>query len=118
MKFLANENFPYLSIFLLREARIDVVSIGETYPGITDEQVMQIAINEHRTIVTFDKDYGELLYKYGFRPPEGVIYLRLRDFQPHEPANLILNMINSAEFVFHGHFTVIDFESVRQRRIM
>ncbi len=117
MKILANENVPYLSISILREAGIDIVAIGETYSGITDEQVMQLAIAEHRTIITFDRDYGELIYKHGFKPPEGVLYLRLRDFLPHEPALLILKLINSADFVLEGYFTVIDFESIRQRKI-
>lgn len=37
MKFLANENFPGPSIAYLRDNNIDVKSIAEHSPGISDE---------------------------------------------------------------------------------
>lgn len=58
MKFIANENFPGPSITLLKEKNIDLVSIAEVYQGISDEQVMKIAIEERRIILTHDSDYG------------------------------------------------------------
>lgn len=78
---------------------------------------MQIVINENRTIITFDRDYGELIYKYGFRPLAGVIYLRMQNFQPEEPAELLLNLLNNPNLEFVGFFTVADEKSVRQRKI-
>ena len=79
-KFLANENIPLATIFRLRKEAFDVSSIGLDAPSITDEEVLQIAINENRTIITFDRDYGKLVYKYGFRPPAGVICLRMTNY--------------------------------------
>ena len=78
---------------------------------------MQIAINENRTIITFDRDYGELIYKYGFRPSAGVIYLRMQNYQPEEPAELLLNLLNNTSVEFAGLFTVADEKSIRQRKI-
>ncbi len=63
MKFLANENLPLPSVAFLRKENIDIISIAEQRPGITDEEVMKIAIAEQRTIITHDSDYGELIYK-------------------------------------------------------
>ncbi len=34
---------------------------------------MTIAINEERTILTFDRDYGELTFKHNYKPEKGVI---------------------------------------------
>lgn len=62
MKLLANENFPYPSIFYLRDKGFDIVSIGMENPSIKDSEIMSIAINESRTILTFDRDYGELIF--------------------------------------------------------
>lgn len=76
IKLLANENFPYTSIKILRNSGFDVLAIGETYSGIRDNDVMEIAAKEERTIVTFDRDYGELVFKYGFRPQRGIVYFR------------------------------------------
>ena len=76
IKILANENFPLKSVRLMYDAGFDIKAIGIDNPGITDKQVMAIAINEQRTIITFDRDYGELIFKFGYKPETGVIYLR------------------------------------------
>lgn len=116
-KFLANENIPLATIFRLRKEGFDVSSVGLDSPSITDREVMQIAADENRTIITFDRDYGELIYKYGFRPPAGVIYLRMQNYQPEEPAELILKLVSNPNLEFAGLFTVADESSVRQRKI-
>ena len=77
MKLLANENIPHASINYLRNKGYDVLSIGIDNPSIMDSEIMTIAINEERTIVTFDRDYGELIFRYNYKPEKGVIYLRL-----------------------------------------
>lgn len=43
MKFLANENFARQSIDKLRQHNFDVLSIAESYSGIPDEKVMNMA---------------------------------------------------------------------------
>ncbi|HQU58895.1 MAG: DUF5615 family PIN-like protein [Phaeodactylibacter sp.] len=75
MKFLANENFPLKSFRILQDKGYDIKHIGLELPSVTDEEVMAFAIEEGRAIITFDSDYGELVYKHGYKPP-GVIYLR------------------------------------------
>ena len=82
MKLLANENFPYKSIYYLKEKGYDVLSIGMDNPSIKDSEIMAIAINEGRTIMTFDRDYGELFFRYNYKPENGVIYLRLDKYEP------------------------------------
>ena len=64
MKFLANENFPFPSIKFLREKGFEVISISEELSGVSDEEVLQKASLENLIILTFDRDYGELIFKY------------------------------------------------------
>ena len=116
MKFLANENFPYPSIIKLRQAGYDITAIIEDAPSITDEQVMQTAINESRTILTFDRDYGELIFKKGYRPQSGVIYFRVLDYLPEDPAHLLIEFLKR-NTAFTDFFTVIHKSLIRQRRI-
>lgn len=71
MKLLANENFPIKSILYLRSKGFDIVSIGFDNPGISDEVVMNIAIDQDRMILTFDRDYGELIFKHNYKPQQG-----------------------------------------------
>jgi len=50
LKFLANENFPLRSILYQKNKGFDIRSIGIDHPGIRDEEVMTIAIEEKRTL--------------------------------------------------------------------
>jgi len=116
MKLLANENFPLLSIRILKDAGFDIRSIGQDYSGVSDSEVMDIAVREERTIITFDRDYGELIFKKGYRPKEGVIFLRWDIFQPEEPGTYLIQLFKSAKMKFTGMLTVISETNIRQRR--
>lgn len=114
MKFLANENLPFASVEFLRKNKVDVLSISEQNPGITDEEVMKIAIDDQRTIITHDSDYGELIYKLGYKPKAGVIYFRIYNFEPDDPGIILLDLINR-DFKFDNSLTVISEGAIRQR---
>ncbi|WP_420387435.1 DUF5615 family PIN-like protein [Roseivirga sp.] len=114
MKFLANENFTAASVNQLKSNGIDVVWITEISPGISDHEIMNFAINENRIILTHDGDYGELIFKHHYRPP-GVIYFRLTQFAPAEPSIILTNLIEE-EYDFKNRLTVIDSDSIRERK--
>ena len=116
MKLLANENFPIKSILYLRSKGFNISSIGTDNPSIQDHAVMTIAIREERTILTFDRDYGELIFKYNYRPTKGVIYLRLDAYKADEPGKIIEDLINKNEFDFDNSLTVLDKSGIRQRK--
>lgn len=115
MRFLANENFPLPSVRLLRQADYDVTSVTEDSPGIEDAEVLARAADEQRVVLTFDRDYGELIYRLRLRSPKGLIYLRFRPHTPEEPALLLLNLLQTEELQFEGQFTVVERDHIRQR---
>ena len=104
------------SVAILRRLGYDVASIGEDDPSISDEAVMKIAIAQDRTILTFDRDYGELIFKHGFRPPKGVIYLRTDPYNPTFPAEIAHQLISKSALEIAGILTVVSENKVRQRR--
>ena len=116
MKLLANENFPIKSSHYLKSKGFDITSIGADNPSIQDHAVMTIAIREARTILTFDRDYGELIFKHNYKPQKGVIYLRLDEYKADEPGKIIEELINKKEFDFENALTVLDKNGIRQRR--
>jgi len=59
-KFLANENFPLLSIKFLREIGHNVVSVLQEMPGAEDREVLGRARAEGRIILTFDRERGRI----------------------------------------------------------
>jgi predicted nuclease of predicted toxin-antitoxin system len=117
MLFLANENFPHSSIKMLRNAGYNVESILEQNPGAKDIEVLKKAKKENRIILTFDKDYGELIYRYKEFSPPGVLYFRLDPFSPEEPAEILLKVMEKEKISIERKFTVIQRNRVRQRSL-
>ena len=116
MKLLANEKFHLDSVLLLRKIGYDIKSIGEDHPSIKDKEVISIAQKEKRIILTFDRDYGELIFKYKLKPSEGVIYLRIDNYSPDEPGNIINLLLKNKDFDTKEKLTVYDGNSLRQRK--
>ncbi len=112
--FLANENFPLASVELLRTYGFDVASVSLLIPGADDSVVLERAHTEGRIVLTFDRDYGELLYSLGLPAPPGVVYFRFLPRTSQEPAEILLTLIRS-KIELTGRFTVVERRQVRQR---
>ncbi len=117
MKFIANENVPIASVKVLRGRGYDVIAIGENNQSTKDEEVIRFAIADARTILTFDRDYGELVFKDGYKPIAGVIYFRVESFEPAEPAQWLISLITKPDLKIEGMFTVYALDKIRQRKI-
>ena len=115
MQFLANENVPVASIRRLRAAGYDVASIIEDSPGMKDESVLARARAEQRIILTFDRDYGELIYRRRLPTPAGVAYFRFAPSTPEEPAERFIELLGAGHITIEKQFTVIGRGWIRQR---
>jgi predicted nuclease of predicted toxin-antitoxin system len=115
MTFLANENFHLASIHFLRNRGYDVESVLEKSPGATDNDVLEWARREGRILLTFDSDYGRLIYESKLPPPIGVVYFRFNTSIPEEPAEILLQRISAEHLSLQGQFTVLRRNEVRQR---
>jgi predicted nuclease of predicted toxin-antitoxin system len=116
MKLLANENFPQSSVRILKDAGYDIMSVGDEFAGILDSEVIDFATKEHRIILTFDRDYGELIFKRGYRPSAGVIYLRWEIFQPEEPGKYLIELFSTKNILYENTLTVVSDDNIRQRK--
>lgn len=114
MKLLANENFLTASVDFLRSAGYDITYVAEGFKNISDKSVIQTTMDEERTVLTFDRDYGELIFKYNYKPPKGVIYLRLLAYEPDEPGKLIDALLKQ-NLETENLLTVFDGSTLRQR---
>lgn len=115
MRFIADENFPLPSVRLLSEAEHDVVAVALESPGVPDETVLERAVRERRILLTFDRDYGGLLYLRGSQPPEGIVYFRFSPSSPEEPAEYLLALLEESGPALPGMLTVAEHDRVRQR---
>lgn len=113
--FLANENIPRPSILYLRHKGYTIKSVQETNQGLSDAEVMQMARDEKLVILTFDRDYGELIFRYAMENPPAVVYFRYKGSDPQFIGKLLHNLLTDAKIEIHNAFTVIDQNSIRQR---
>lgn len=116
MRLLANENIPLATVEVLRQAGEDVVSVTEDSPGASDEAVIEWARQEGRIVVTFDRDYGELVFHHRLPPPAGVLYMRFEPESPIEPAAFIARLKEDG-VELEGRFTMVNRDGIRQRPI-
>lgn len=117
MKFLADENFPFPSVVLLRSAGHDVVHVSHVASGSADEDVVLLANRDHRTILTFDGDLGTLSIARNQPVSAGIVYFRLFSYKPETPGLMLLDHLTAnPEVDLSGRITVFDPPRVRQRR--
>lgn len=63
LKFLTDENIAKSTIRELRNLGYDIKDVKEEkLYGISDETIIEIAIKEERTVITLDKDFGNVLF--------------------------------------------------------
>lgn len=116
MEFLANENFPKPSIQLLLNKGYDVYSVSDMLSGISDLEVISFAVKKKQIILTFDKDYGEIIFKSKILNPVSVIFFRFKGSSPEDAGSILLDLIESKKMAFENSFTVIEKNSIRQRK--
>jgi predicted nuclease of predicted toxin-antitoxin system len=114
MSFLADENFPRPAVEALRQAGFDVLWIAESNPGAPDEAVLTLSISTERTLLTFDKDFGELAYRRRLPAHCGIVLFRLTPQSPDEAASLAVSAVQSQKS-WAGYFSVITRQRIRMR---
>lgn len=115
MKLLANENIPIATVRALRIDGHDVLSISETAPGISDTEVLTIAKAERRVLITFDRDYGALVYVRRLPCPPALVYLRFVPATPDEAAKCLARLLAESPSVVEGRFIVLERDGYRCR---
>jgi predicted nuclease of predicted toxin-antitoxin system len=78
VRLLADENVHHTVILRLRAAGHDVVAVAEYAPGSEDPDVMAQAVRDRRILITYDRDYGQLVFARALPAPLAIVYVRLR----------------------------------------
>ena len=112
MRLLADENFPGAAVKAIRSRGHDLVWIREDAPGISDPAVLTRAITEGRLLITFDKDFGELVFRLGMTVPCGIILFRIPTTSPSAIAQTAVTVLESRTD-WSGHFSVVDETRIR-----
>jgi predicted nuclease of predicted toxin-antitoxin system len=118
MKFLLDENVDLPLAGYLSDRGYDVTAIASDYTrSVGDDEVLELARNEHRILITSDKDFGALIYQEGL-PHTGVILFRLRDEAiPFKLARLEAVLTQHADALADGAYVVVTDRRIRVRHM-
>jgi len=114
MNFIADENIDQAIIMKLRSVGHIILSIGEMNPGISDEEVLEIANHQGAVLLTSDKDFGELVFR-DHRYTFGIVLIRLFGISAENKANKIHDVIKEHGAELVNSFTLVTLDSVRIR---
>jgi hypothetical protein len=83
-------------------------------PGCPDAEIVAWAAREARIVLTFDKDFGELVWRAGLPKSSGILLFRL-PMPAASAAGVNLADRIAARTDWAGHFAVIEPGRVRMR---
>lgn len=115
MKILADENIEREFVEALRESDFEVLSVWESYIGVADDEILQIAVNQKALILTYDTDFGELVFRLNLKS-HGIILLRVHGLSLDEKISKTILAFREHEAELENAFTVISENSVRIKK--
>jgi predicted nuclease of predicted toxin-antitoxin system len=93
-QFIADENIPKETVDLLKKQRLDIISVTEFASGLGDTEVLDLANKNGRIVITFDKDFGQLIFKEK-RKTKGLMLLRFVPKSPQQIAERIQQVVTA-----------------------
>jgi predicted nuclease of predicted toxin-antitoxin system len=116
MNFLADENLDAQIVTKLRQDGYLVLYIVELDPGISDDEVLDMANSNKCLLITADKDFGELVFRMK-RVTEGIVLVRLSGVSSDEKAEIVASAVAKYSNQLLKAFTVISRSSIRIRKL-
>jgi predicted nuclease of predicted toxin-antitoxin system len=110
-KFLADENIPIKAVETLKQKNIDITLVQEISHGLSDLDVLRLANRQGRIIITFDADFGKLVFKEK-RKAKGIVLLRFIPKSPQQTAKRI-EQITTSGIPLENSFLTVREDSVR-----
>jgi predicted nuclease of predicted toxin-antitoxin system len=116
VRWLADECIAAALVAWLRGAGHDVFYVGEAAAGISDAEVILLAMNENRLLLTDDKDFGDLIFR-GRSSVSGAVLMRIDpDKGKLKKMRLAAAIERYGEELF-GRYTVIEEGRFRSRQL-
>ena len=107
LRLLANENFPGEAVEALRERGHDIRWMRADLPDSKDPVVLGRAQAETRILLTCDKDFGELAFRFGLPARSGIVLFRVAMPSAARFAELAVAALEGRSD-WMGHFSVIE----------
>jgi predicted nuclease of predicted toxin-antitoxin system len=114
MKFLADESFPAYAITMLEQRGHDIIWAVKEYPGASDIRLLKEASEHNRIILTLDKDFSDLVFRFKLPLTFGIILFRGRIKSLKIFADFAVDVIDSRDD-WMGNFSLVERTRIRMR---
>lgn len=115
MRIVSDESVDYGIVKSLREKGFDVLSITDDYSGSDDVSVLKYAVGKDSLLITEDKDFGELAYRFGYEH-RGIMLIRLSDLPRKERIPLAAEAVSTHYELLKGNFSVLNSRGLRIKK--
>lgn len=113
MRFLLDAHVPTDVATALLESGHDVARSAFVLPDALDETILALAVAEQRILITWDRDYSELVFYRRAPAPPAIIYIRL---ETHGASVVLPRLAPLLDFTkLADHMTIIDPDATRRR---
>jgi predicted nuclease of predicted toxin-antitoxin system len=112
MRFLVDECTGPAVAQWLRSLDHEVFSVFDDAKGITDEEVLKLAFDENRILITNDKDFGELIYREKLSH-HGVVLMRLDDERSTNKISVLSQLLHNYSEKLADAFVTVTETKVR-----
>lgn len=117
MDFLADENIHADIVGWLRDRGNDVLYAAEALQSRRDDDLLAIARQDQRVLITDDKDFGELVFHQRLAT-SGIVLIRLHSPSVKDRLKRLSRVWPSIESRASGRFIVIGDRKVRIRKLL
>ena len=115
--FLADENIPLSVIKQLRKEGCKIISVLEEFKSSSDKNILELSSKNKWIIITFDRDFGDLIFKQNCGKPFGIIFLRIIPKSPNYILKFLKWLLMQTNVSFEGNFVVVNKDKVRTIKI-
>lgn len=115
-RLLIDENVPLYLITHLRNLGYDFLHVRDVQMALADEDVLTLAVRDKRILITFDRDFGELIFRQGLEVPPAIVYVRMSPVAREAVCAAVSGVLGPQAALIDGHLVVIAMEGIRSRR--
>jgi predicted nuclease of predicted toxin-antitoxin system len=114
VRLLVDESTGRKLALMLADDGHDTLYVADWKPQATDAEVMEKAYEESRIIITDDKDFGELVFRFG-KVSKGIILIRTSSTDPYKRFLLLSKLLKSIDV--KNKFVVLRDEAVKVTKL-
>ena len=107
---VADESVDFRIVAQLRKVGFLVYSISEDQASIKDEQVLSIAVDQNALLITEDKDFGELVFRFQLKH-RGILLVRIEE--ANQKIEAVASAISTNYAELKGRFSVLNKSKLR-----